>query len=109
MNEANHMVRDFTVKELPDSLAGSVYEKSSKRVRRFITQQRDVSTKSWGGSNSYKLTDAYPTLRILSPGLQQTCALHLTHSLLETVPYLSCKFLSPQEQAYIAMQSITLE
>jgi hypothetical protein len=110
MDEANKMIGDFIETELPECrVPGSNYEKSSKRVRRFITKQRDVATKSWSSSNAYTLIDAYLTLRILSPGLQQVCALHLTHSLLESVPYLSSKYLSPSEQAMIAMQSITME
>ena len=36
-------------------------------------------------------------------------ALHLGHSLLETVPYLSSKYLSPEEQAVVILQSVTLE
>jgi len=107
MNEANQMMHDFTVKELPESVAGSVYTKSSKRVRRFITNQRDV--KNWSDSNACTLSDTYPTLSILSPELQRVCALHLTYSLLETIPYLSSKYLSPEEQADIAMQCVTLE
>jgi len=109
MNDANQMVKDFTVKELPESVAGSMHKKSSKRVRRFITNQRDVATKNWSESNAYTLAESYPTLSILSPELRQFCALHLTYSLLETIPYLSSKYLSPEEQAEIAMQCVTLE
>lgn len=111
MNEANQMMHDFTIKRLPEAVGGPVYAaKCSKRVRRFITQQRDVSTNSWeASSGACKLTDAYPTLSILSPELQQVCALHLSHSLLETIPYLSTKYLTPEEQARVAMQCVTLE
>eukprot|EP00585_Thalassiosira_rotula_P005600 CAMPEP_0196149044 /NCGR_PEP_ID=MMETSP0910-20130528/29000_1 /TAXON_ID=49265 /ORGANISM="Thalassiosira rotula, Strain GSO102" /LENGTH=574 /DNA_ID=CAMNT_0041411893 /DNA_START=89 /DNA_END=1813 /DNA_ORIENTATION=+ len=109
MNDANQMVKDFTVKQLPESVGGSLHKKSSKRVRRFITNQRDVATKNWSESNASTLAESYPTLSILSPELRRFCALHLTYSLLETIPYLSSNYLSPEEQAEIAMQCVTLE
>eukprot|EP00584_Thalassiosira_punctigera_P010985 CAMPEP_0172545316 /NCGR_PEP_ID=MMETSP1067-20121228/15255_1 /TAXON_ID=265564 ORGANISM="Thalassiosira punctigera, Strain Tpunct2005C2" /NCGR_SAMPLE_ID=MMETSP1067 /ASSEMBLY_ACC=CAM_ASM_000444 /LENGTH=538 /DNA_ID=CAMNT_0013332031 /DNA_START=233 /DNA_END=1850 /DNA_ORIENTATION=- len=109
MNEANQMVKDFTVKELPESVAGATYARSSKRVRRFITNQRDVATKHALGAGTTTLDESYPTLSILSPELRRVCVLHLTHSLLETIPYLSSKYLSPEEQADIALQCVTLE
>jgi len=88
----------------------SVYKDSTKRVRRFITHQRDRATKKWlDPNNQSTLTESYPTLSILSPELQRVCALHLTHSLLETIPYLSTKYLSPEEQAKVAMECISLE
>ena len=55
------------------------------------------------------LEDAYPTLGTLSPELKRLCILHLTHSLLETIPYLSSKYLSPEEQAKVAKQCVILE
>mmetsp|Transcript_20538 Transcript_20538/g.44575 ORF Transcript_20538/g.44575 Transcript_20538/m.44575 type:complete len:568 (-) Transcript_20538:1001-2704(-) len=110
MNEANQMMRDFTERELPESVTGTLYPDSYKRVRRFITNQRDRATKNWlDPSNVCTLHDAYPTLNILSPELQRVCALHLTHSLLETIPFLSSTYLSPEEQADVALQCVTLE
>jgi hypothetical protein len=112
MDEANQMVKDFTSKKLPTSVTGSVIEdvKVSKRVRRFITEQRDrATTKAMESQSSELLADKYPTLCILSQELQKVCALHLVHSLIETVPYLSSKYLSPEEQAKIALKSYQLE
>ncbi|KAL7535358.1 hypothetical protein ACHAXR_006440 [Thalassiosira sp. AJA248-18] len=109
MNEANQMMNDFTVKELGDS-AGTVHPNSIKRIRRFITHQRDTATKSWlDTNNACTLHDSYPTLSVLSPELQRVCALHLTRSLLETIPYLSSEYLSPEEQAEIAFQCVSIE
>ena len=105
MQAANVMMSDFTSKELPGQL-----RPTSKRVRRFITNQRDMATKNWlDSSNVCTLQDAYPTLSILSPELERECALHLTHSLLETIPYLSTKYLTPKEQADVALQCVSLE
>lgn len=112
MDEANQMVKDFTLKKLPTSVTGSVVEdvKVSKRVRRFITEQRDrATTKTMESQSSESLADKYPTLCILSQELQKVCALHLVHSLIETVPYLSSKYLSPEEQARLALKSYQLE
>lgn len=111
MNEANEMMSDFTVKELPESAAQTFYPvKSSKRVRRFITCQRDRAINNrLNPKNTSTMNDLYPTLDILSPELRRLCALHLTQSLLETIPYLSSVYLSPEEQADIALQCLWLE
>jgi hypothetical protein len=55
------------------------------------------------------LSEAFPTVDHLSPELRKVCALHLTHAYLETIPYLSSKYLSPDEQAEVALQCRTLE
>jgi hypothetical protein len=111
MDKANQLVKNFQDSKLPETVTGSSTGlETSKRVRRFLTNQRDHSTKNWlDEGNSMTLSEAYPTLDILSPELKRVCALHLTHSFLETVPYLSSKYLSPDEQAEIALQCITLE
>ena len=109
MGEANQMIGDFRTKELKESNL-TVYTKSSKRIRRFITNQRDTAM---GGSldsnNVCTLYDIYPTLNVLSPELQRVCALHLTQPLLETIPYLSSKCISAEEQAEVALQCVTIE
>jgi hypothetical protein len=112
MDLCNQMVKDFTVGRLPQSVTGSPVEelKVSKRVRRFITESRDkATTKSMDFEFAETLEERYPTLSILSPELKKLCALHLTHTLIETVPYLSSKFLSPEEQAHIAFNSYHME
>ena len=71
MNEANQMIRDFAEKELPESVIGTVHTDTSRRVRHFISNQREKATKNGlYSSNSCSFHDAYPTLRILSPELQ---------------------------------------
>jgi hypothetical protein len=110
MSEANQMIRDFTKEELPESVTGTYLSDSSARVRHFITSQRENATKNWlDSTNACSLHDAYPTLRILSPELQRVCALHLAHSLLETIPYLSSKYLTPEEQASVILQCVKME
>jgi hypothetical protein len=108
MDLCNQMVRDFTVDRLPQSVTGTPLEevKVSKRVRRFITESRDkATTKSMDYEFAETLEERYPTLSIVSPELKKLCALHLAHTLIETVPYLSSKFLSSEEQAHIALNS----
>ena len=111
MDKANRMVANFEHSKLPESITGSsVDTKPSKRVRRFLTNQRDHCTKNWlDEGSSLALSEEYPTLDILSPELRKVCALNLTHNFLETIPYLSSKYLSPSEQAEIALQCRTLE
>ena len=107
------MVKDFTTKRLPSSVTGAKMDeriKISKRVRRFLTEQRDrATTNSMDYETADTLEDKYPTLQIISPELKKLCALHLTHTLIETVPYLSSKYLSPDEQANIALKSFYFE
>ncbi len=110
MNEANKMIRDFAEKELPESVIGTVHTNTSMRVRHFISDQREKASKNGlDSSSACSFHDAYPTLRILSPELQRVSALHLAHSLLETIPYLSSKYLSPEEQAGVILQCVTME
>ena len=98
---------------LPASVTGAQMDekiKVSKRVRHFLTEQRDrATTKSMDYETAETLEEKYPTLQIISPELKKLCALHLTHTLIETVPYLSTRYLSPDEQAKIAMNSLHLE
>lgn len=107
MNEANQMVGNFTAKSLPSTKTGSLIDADvSKRVKRFITEQRDrATTKSMDSTSAVSLEEKHPTLSIISPELRKVCALHLTHTLIESVPYLSSKYLSPDEQAHIALNS----
>lgn len=107
MNDANNMLRSFTSKELAS--AGNFYAKSTPcRVRRFITQNLKSRVAAPTDSNTCTLDEAFPTLKILSPELKRICALHLTQGLLETVPYLSTKYLSSEEQADLALQCVAM-
>jgi hypothetical protein len=109
MNQANQMFSDFMTTNLPIAEHREQGKKVSKRVRRYITKQRDTSTKQWLDEHSSPtLVERYPTLDILSPGLQTYCALQLLHPLIEQIPYLSLKYLTPEEQAEVAMRSVNL-
>ena len=109
--QANSMLDDFTEKDLPHEIAGTqTSTKASRRVRRFLTSQRDKATKKWFDSHSAPtLSDTYPTLTILSPELQKVCALHLLHGLIEAVPYLSSRYLTPDDQSEVALNCVSLE
>ncbi len=114
MQDANRMMRNFTARDLPESITGSTaHGKSSskKRIRRFLTDQQKAAKKNnvLLSSNACAFQDEYPTLSILSPELQRLSALYLSRPLLEAIPYLSSKYLSPEEQASVALQCITME
>jgi hypothetical protein len=112
MDKANRMIKNFVDS---DDLSSSGTESSvewdaSKRVRRFLTNQRDHCNKNWlDEGNSLTLSEAYPTLDILSPELRNVCALRLMRNFLDTIPYLSSRYLSPDEQAAVALQCRVLE
>eukprot|EP00985_Skeletonema_marinoi_P001454 scaffold581_cov127-Skeletonema_marinoi.AAC.5 len=83
MDEANQLVKNFQDSKLPESITGS--------------------------TTGLDYIRGIPNIRPLEPELRRECALHLTHAYLETVPYLSSKYLSPDDQAEIALQCRTLE
>lgn len=112
LQRANFMMRNFTVSDLPESITGTVDANSSKkRIRRFLTDQENAAKRNnmLLSSNACAFNAEYPTLSILSPELQRLSALYLSHPLLETIPYLSSKYLSAEEQASVALQCITME
>ena len=111
MDEANQLIKNFQSATLPDSVTGSTAGViASKRIRRFLTNQKEHSTKNWmDQGNSLSISEEYPTLDLLSPELRKVCALHLTHSYLEQIPYISSKYLSSDDQAEVALQCRILE
>ncbi|KAL7513771.1 hypothetical protein ACHAXN_013220 [Cyclotella atomus] len=110
LNQANQMIGDFMHQDQTISEVDQSYKNTSSRVKRFLTRQRDTTTKKWLDDKAAPtLMDRYPTLEILSPGLQSYCALHLLSPLIEKVPYLSLKHLSREEQAEVAMKTVNLE
>ncbi len=110
MQDANRMMRNFTARDLPGSIANGK-SSSKKRIRRFLTDQQHAAKKNHVllASNACAFREEFPTLSILSPELQRLSALYLSRPLLETIPYLSSKYLSPEEQASVALQCITME
>lgn len=103
------MIHDFMDTDQTDE-EKTPYKLTSNRVKRFLTRQRDTSTKQWLDDKAAPtLSDRYPTLEILSPGLKSYCALHLLSPLIEKIPYLSLKHLTPDEQAEVAIRSVNLE
>lgn len=114
LNQANHMIGDFVqcddTTQFCDVNKSDLYNNTPQRVKRFLTRQRDTTTKRWlDETNMPTLIDRYPTLEFLSPGLQSYCALHLLSPLIEKVPYLSTRHISPEDQAEIALGSVNLE
>ncbi len=111
MEEANDMLASFSP---PSGSDGEVVVGDcrivSRRIRRYITSQYEKSRPARNDfRNSVTLVDAYPALGNLSLELQKLSSLHLIRHYLEQVPYLSSKYLSPEEQSRIAFGSKMLE
>ena len=111
MSEVNQMVGDFIDHTLPSSQSGRFIEtKVPSRVRRFITIQRNrTTTLAMPSKSALTLEEKYPSLTVMTPELRKICALHLTHSLIESVPYFSSMYMSPDEQSYIALNSYMMD
>jgi hypothetical protein len=109
--DASHLVWSFTAQKLPESVTGSTAGAiASNRVGVFLSNERVHCTNNLlDEKNALTLSEAYPTLDIVSPELRKVCALHLMHTYMEAIPYLSSKYLSPDERAAVALQCRTLE
>jgi len=111
MEEANDMLSTFS----PQSSSDGEFDIGDsriirRRIRRYITSQYEKSRPARNDfSNTVTLDDAYPALGTLSLELKKLSSLHLIRHYLEMVPYLSSKFLSPEEQSRIAFSSKILE
>jgi len=126
-DEANALIRSFkkpTFKEQNhptavsldmhmSSSAGSFDQPSNlnkamvaKRIRQFIYEQHKQSIAS---SSINGMEEIFPILSTLPPELQKMAAGLVLQKDLETVPYLSSRFLSMEEQCRIALACKLLE
>lgn len=78
----------------------------AKRIRQFIFEQYKISPAS---SSINGMEDIFPILSTLPPELQKMSAILVLQKDLETVPYLSSKFLSMEEQCRVALSCKLLE
>ena len=81
----------------------------AKRIRRFVTHQYDRTLPNRPTCNSQTLDQVHPTLNSLSLELRRLASLHLMRKYMEMIPFLSSKFLDPDEQANLAFKCIFLE
>ena len=75
-------------------------EAVAARIRRFIYQQYRTSPAL---SSLNDLRDVFPIMETLPPELQMMSSLLILQKSLETVPYLSSRFMTIQEQCRLAM------
>ena len=117
MDVANIMISTFS----PSNADNSTLDKQSDigvgdpdvvaaRIRKFITAQYDGTMLSVAaGSTSPTLDQIFPTLDTLSLEIRQLSSLHLMRKYFDMVPYLSHKYLTPEEQSDLAFKCIFLE
>mmetsp|Transcript_494 Transcript_494/g.632 ORF Transcript_494/g.632 Transcript_494/m.632 type:complete len:564 (+) Transcript_494:215-1906(+) len=81
------------------------------RIRRFLTAQYNKTSRQHPNCdfNSKKLEEIFPVIEHFSPELRRFSSLHLHRGALETIPYLSSKYLSPSEQSEVAFKCVYLE
>jgi len=103
LDQAGELIRDFeNGDDDPDSLKRTL----SKRIKMYIHTQhfRSQSPASMNG-----LFQAYPVLESLTPEMQRISSLLLMRKYLESVPYLSSKYLTPEEQSAVALQCVYVD
>ncbi|KAL7550019.1 hypothetical protein ACHAWF_013267 [Thalassiosira exigua] len=80
------------------------------RLRRFVGSQYELtSVNKPVDHNACTLDQLHPTLSSLSPELRRLTGLHLMMRYIEMVPFLSHKYLTPEEQAEVAFKCVFLE
>mmetsp|Transcript_26213 Transcript_26213/g.56279 ORF Transcript_26213/g.56279 Transcript_26213/m.56279 type:complete len:418 (-) Transcript_26213:3523-4776(-) len=81
-----------------------------RRIRKFVTSQFDGTILNRPTEcNSPYLDQVFPTLQSLSFELRRLASLHLMRKYLQMVPYLSSKYLSPEEQSNLAFKCRLME
>ena len=113
MDSANSLINSFSPidpNREPDYGVGDA-EVLASRIRRFLTEQYNKTSRLSPDSefNSKKLEEVYPLIEHLSPELRQLTSLHLHRGVLEKIPYLSSKYLSPTEQSEVAFKCVFIE
>eukprot|EP00984_Skeletonema_dohrnii_P031979 scaffold25271_cov86-Skeletonema_dohrnii-CCMP3373.AAC.2 len=114
MDSANSLINCFAPTDNPsrepDYGVGDS-EMLATRIRRFLTSQYHKTARLDLSSefNSKKLEEVYPMIEHLSPELRQLSSLHLLRAFLEKIPYLSSKYLSPDEQSEVAFKCVFIE
>jgi len=113
MDSANSMIRCFAPSDPnkePEAGVGNS-EMVAFRIRKFITSQYNKKSKQHLDAefNSKELEEVYPMIEHLSPELKRLSSLQLLRDILEMIPYLSSKYLSPSEQSEVAFKCVFIE
>ena len=114
MDSANSMIQSFVPSDPnrePDFGVGDSNIVAS-RIRRFVTFQHKKRGSKMNidiDFNSKELEEVYPMIGDLSPELRQLSSLHLLRDVLEKIPYLSSKYLSPNEQSAVAFKCVFVD
>jgi len=113
MDSANSMIRCFVPSDPnkePEAGVGDS-EMVAFRIRRFITSQYNKQSKQHLNAefNSKELEEVYPMIEHLSPELKRLSSLQLLRDILEKIPYLSSKYLSPSKQSEVAFKCVFIE
>jgi hypothetical protein len=111
IDDANRMIKEF---DAGDRLIGSDSDIQAAeeardlehRIKSYIYNQYTMSNSTACVSN---LSQTFPVIETLSPDLQRLSALMLFKDDLETVPYLSSRFLTNAARSEVAMECVLLE
>lgn len=111
MDQANDLIKEFVEdgNSVNSESSGSVVvEKKDvgKRVRRFISQQKDRSGRDHYSSS---LPDIYPVIETLPPELQQLSSILVLKPCLDAVPYISSQYLDAMAQSWVALECTIYE
>jgi hypothetical protein len=111
MDQANAMIKEFGAGEVlkgsdPDVRAVEDLRDLEHRIKNYIYNQYAMSNHNACISD---LSQTFPVLETLSPDLQRLSALMVFKDDLETVPYLSSRFLSIEARSEVAMECVFLE
>jgi hypothetical protein len=111
IDQANEMIQNFDAGHVlkgngPDVQAAQDSGDLGRRIKDYIHNQYVMSDHTACVSD---LSQTYPVLETLSPDLQRLSALMVFKDDLETVPYLSSRFLSIEARSEVAMECVFLE
>jgi hypothetical protein len=111
IDQANEMIQNFDAGHVlkgngPDVQAAQDSGDLGRRIKDYIHNQYVMSDHTACVSD---LSQTYPVLETLSPDLQRLSALMVFKDDLETVPYLSSRFLTIEARSKVAMECVFLE
>lgn len=102
LDDASELIKDFKSDEdNDDTFFGLLKSECSRSIRSYIQTQNSRSHSNVSVSTMF---EAYPVLSSLTPNLQLMSCLIVMRKYLETIPYLSSKYLTMGEQSEVAMQ-----
>jgi hypothetical protein len=111
IDQANAMIKEFDTGDMvegsgPDMKAAEEARDLEIRIKNYIHNQHTTSNHTVCVSD---LSQTFPVLETLSPDLQRMSAFMVLKDDLETVPYLSSRFLSITARSEVAVECVFLE